>query len=81
MSGRFRPYRTMFKVERECLEVPAEVACVNCGHLYPLADLLGGELNEELCGACGVGATLFYQNMPSRPLPPDDTGQWVLRAQ
>ncbi len=75
--GRFTRYATMFKLE-PVGSMPPEVACVNCSRLYPLSDLMAGEINEEDCGACGMTARVFYRGVPHRRVPEDDSGNLCL---
>ena len=63
----FKPYATMFKSSHVDSTV---VECVSCKTMYPLSDLLDGELNEEDCPHCEVTAAEHYADRPHQPLPP-----------
>jgi len=64
-ENKFLPFATMFKLEEPGKSLaPRCVACVSCGAMYPLSDLLGGELNEDECPHCKVRATDFYCHQP-----------------
>lgn len=66
----FTPYATMFKIANGdvngCHKV---VECVSCRGLFPLADLLSGELNEDHCPACNTHSSQFWKGRPHRPVP------------
>ncbi len=64
----FHDYATMFKVSHVDSSV---VECVSCATMYPLSDLLAGELNEESCPHCQVTAFAHYANRPHQELPPE----------
>lgn len=61
---RFIAYGTMFKLEGPDSTL---VECVQCGDLYPLKDLLEGELREDCCPNCGTTAERYWSNTEHRP--------------
>ncbi len=63
----FKPFATMFKSWNVDSQV---VECVSCRKMYPLSDLLAGELNEEDCPLCLMTASEYWADKPHRPLPP-----------
>lgn len=67
-NKRFTPYETMFKLPEPDSLV---VECVNCAAMYPVKDLLSGELEETHCPACNEMASLYWKNMKRRPVPLD----------
>ncbi len=63
----FKPYATMFKSSHID---STTVECVACQAMYPLSDLLSGELNEEDCPQCNTMASMYWFDKPHQPLPP-----------
>lgn len=71
VGEKFIPYATMFKIAASdvngCHKV---VECVNCRGLFPLSDLLSGELEENHCPACGVSGVEYWRDKPHQVVPP-----------
>lgn len=64
---KFLPYATMFKLS----EVDSStVECVQCMAMYPLSDILTGELNEEDCPRCNTTAGMYWTDKPHQKLSP-----------
>lgn len=76
-EDRFLPYRTMFKLPvlqwfTRLFPLRLHAICVRCECAVPLADLLGGELEEDQCPHCKTTAKEYWANIPSRPVPEYD---------
>ena len=59
----FVPYATMFKLGHPD---SSTVECVACRAQFPLADLLQGELEEDMCPKCRKCADIYWQRLRHR---------------
>lgn len=64
----FRPWATMFKLDRVDGKT---VECESCHAMFPLSDLLCGELEENQCPRCGVTADEYWRGRVCRVVPRD----------
>lgn len=64
---KFLPYATMFKLSGVD---SSTVECVQCNAMYPLSDILIGELNEEDCPRCNTTAGMYWADKPHQELSP-----------
>ncbi len=59
----FVPLATMFKlVDPDS----SAVECVKCGTMFPLSDLLSGELEEDECPRCLTTSGMYWTGKPHR---------------
>lgn len=63
----FHPYDTMFKLSGPD---SLTVECIACRAMYPLQDLLEGELNEEDCPSCHTTASMYWAGKTHQTTPP-----------
>ncbi len=88
--GKFIPYATMFKLpyrkptrmievtdEYKVADIPRVdlVQCVACDTAFSLADLLGGELEEDWCPTCGTRVAEWWVGKRCLLVPPDTGGR------
>lgn len=65
-DGPFLPYATMFKL----FEIDSSaVECVACNAMFPLSDLLSGELEEDKCPKCHNHAAQYWRRFRHRVVP------------
>jgi len=64
----FCHYATMFKLTEPD---SGSVECVQCRHLYPLADLMTHELEEHECPNCLTTSGMFWGSKPHRVVEED----------
>lgn len=62
----FVPFATMFKLDRPD---GGTVECVACSAMFPLSDLLEGELEEDHCPKCRNHASSYWRRFRHRPVP------------
>jgi len=62
----FVPYATMFKLDRPDA---GTVECVACNAMFPLVDLLSGELEEIHCPKCRSYAPTYWRRFRHRVVP------------
>lgn len=55
----FVPYATMFKVSGPD---SGTVECVSCHAVFPLEDLMDGELEEDECPVCDTSAEEYWDD-------------------
>lgn len=59
----FLPFPTMFKLSHPD---SSTVECVACGAMFPLEDLLSGELEEDECPHCMENKSTYWARRPHR---------------
>ncbi len=67
----FVPYATMFKLSEAD---SGTVECVACNAMFPLSDLLSGELEENHCPECRNYADSYWRRFRHRVVPTELNG-------
>jgi hypothetical protein len=65
-DGPFVPLATMFKLDGPD---SSTVECIACHAQFPLADLLQGELEEDMCPKCRNRADVYWKRFAHRVVP------------
>jgi hypothetical protein len=75
----FEPFGTMFKIrpfEETIHRLRRPVECVHCAAVFPLSDLLEGELDEGCCPACHTIAEDYWKHRPHQEVPDEDENDY-----